>query len=121
MKSRNSQDFGLVYSTEEGRMCPACCKPIDACVCRRNETKTRDDGVVRVGRSTRDRNGKEMTLITGIPLDHDGLLILAKQLKQKCGAGGTMRDGVIEIQGDHRDMVVEDLGRRGYTVKRSGG
>ena len=79
------------------------------------------DGIVRVGRVTKGCRGKGLTVITGIPLDHDGLINLARQLKQKCGAGGTVKDGVVEIQGDHRDLLVEELKKRGYAVKRSGG
>jgi translation initiation factor 1 len=62
-----------------------------------------------------------MTVITGVPLHPEGLRDLAKQLKQKCGTGGTVKDGKIEIQGDHRDALVSELQSLGYTVKRSGG
>jgi translation initiation factor 1 len=74
-----------------------------------------------VSRITKGCKGKGLTVITGIPLDDDSLAALAKQLKQKCGAGGTIKDGGIEIQGDHRDMLVEELRARGYSVKRAGG
>ena len=60
-------------------------------------------------------------MVTGIPLDEEGLKALGKQLKAKCGAGGTVKNGVIEIQGDHRDALLEELGKRGWTVKRAGG
>jgi translation initiation factor 1 len=79
------------------------------------------DGIVRIGRATKGRKGKGVTLITGVPLDHEGMQKLTKQLKQKCGAGGALKDGVIEIQGDHRDVLVEELVKQGFTVKRSGG
>lgn len=79
------------------------------------------DGVVRVGRETKGRKGKGVTVIAGVPLDGDGLHRLATELKRKCGAGGTVRGTVIEIQGDHRDLLSEELKKRGYTVKRSGG
>lgn len=62
-----------------------------------------------------------MTVIAGVALDHDGLRRLSKELKQKCGTGGTVKDGVIEIQGDHRDKLVEELKARGYIVKGAGG
>ena len=81
----------------------------------------RTTGVVRVGRETKGRKGKGVTLITGVPLAAAELDKLAKQLKQKCGAGGAVKNGVIEIQGDHRDMLVAELSKQGYTVKRSGG
>jgi len=76
---------------------------------------------VRVGRETKGRKGKGVTLITGVPLDHDGLKALAKELKKQCGAGGAVKGGAIEIQGDHRDALVEALKSRGWVVKRSGG
>lgn len=79
------------------------------------------DGLVRVGRQTKGRKGKGVTVITGIPLPPAELKELGSGLKKLCGSGGTVRDGVIEIQGDHRDRLVEELARRGWTVKRSGG
>ncbi len=119
MKNTNSR---LVYSCESGRTCPKCKKPIAECACRKSAaTPPSGDGVVRVGRETKGRKGKGMTLITGVPLPTNELKKLAKELKQKCGTGGTLKDGVIEIQGDHRDSLVEMLKARGWTVKRSGG
>ena len=79
------------------------------------------DGIVRVGRETKGRKGKCVTLVTGISLDPDGFRDLTRQLKQRCGTGGTVKAGVIQIQGDHRDALVEELKARGYRVKRSGG
>lgn len=76
---------------------------------------------VRVGRATKGRRGKGVTTITGLPLGAAELSALASELKKKCGSGGTVRDGVIEIQGEHRDFLVEELKRRGYRAKRSGG
>ena len=113
----------LVYSTGEGRLCPACGKPVGGCQCRRAgaPAAARGDGVVRVSRETKGRGGKGVTLVTGVPLDGAALEALAKELKARCGTGGTVRDGIIELQGEHRDRLVEDLGRRGYTVKRAGG
>ena len=119
MKNNNSR---LVYSSESGRICPECRKPIAACTCRKPSTSaSAGDGVVRVGRETKGRKGKGVTLITGVPLPADALKKLAKELKQKCGTGGTLKDGVIEIQGDHRDVLIEILKAKGWTVKRSGG
>jgi translation initiation factor 1 len=77
--------------------------------------------VVRVGRATQGRRGKGVTVVTGVPLPGDALAELAARLKRLCGSGGTVRDGVIEIQGDHRDTLVAELAKRGWTVKRSGG
>jgi translation initiation factor 1 len=76
---------------------------------------------VRVGRETKGRKGKGVTVVTGVPATPAELAELAGDLKRKCGSGGTVRDGVIEIQGDHRDLLVAELARRGFTVKRSGG
>jgi len=79
------------------------------------------DGVVRVSRQTKGRKGKGVTLISGVPLAGDDLKDLARTLKQRCGSGGTLKDGVIEIQGDHRDVLVAELSARGWTVRKSGG
>jgi translation initiation factor 1 len=81
----------------------------------------RDDGVVRVSRETKGRKGKGVTLIAGLPLDENGLAAFTKDLKRRCGTGGAVKGGVIEIQGDHRDRLVEDLQSRGYRVKKAGG
>ena len=121
MIPKKNKPNGIVYSTEFGRTCPACGRPVSGCACRRSGPSPKNDGIVRVGRVTKGCKGKGLTVITGIPLDDDSLAALAKQLKQKCGAGGTIKDGGIEIQGDHRDMLVEELKARGYSVKRSGG
>ena len=115
------KNSATVYSTEHGRMCPACGKPVSGCTCSRKKIAPRRDGVVRIGRETKGRKGKGVTVITGVPLDSDGLLELAKQLKQRCGTGGTVKDGVIEIQGDLREQLVDVLTRQGYTVKTIGG
>lgn len=88
---------------------------------QKQQPKTANDGVVRVGRETKGRKGAGVTVITGIPSHPEGLKQLAKELKQKCGTGGTVKNGVIEIQGDHRDLLVAELTARGYTVKKSGG
>jgi translation initiation factor 1 len=79
------------------------------------------DGIVRVGRETKGRKGAGVTIVSGIAAQPDELKQLAKELKQKCGTGGTVKEGVIEIQGDQRDLLVDELKKRGYTVKKSGG
>lgn len=112
---------GVVYSTEHGRMCPACGNPASRCTCRREGAVPPGDGIVRIERSTKGRKGKGVTVITGIAMDPEGLRKLAKLLKKKCGSGGTVKDGTIEIQGDHRDLLVEELEKRGHKVKLSGG
>jgi len=121
MSRGRDNNSGLVYSTEHGRMCPNCGRPKAACDCGRGGAAPKGDGVVRIGRETKGRKGKGVTVIRGVPLDRAGLKQLAKELKQKCGSGGTVKDGVIEIQGDHRDTLVDELTSRGYTAKRAGG
>ena len=121
MAAKEVKNSGRVYSTGSGTMCPKCGKPAAHCICRRVTTSQKDDGVVRVGRSTKGRKGKGVTVVYGIPLVHDGLSKLAQQLKRICASGGTVKDGVIEIQGDFRDKVMEELRKEGYTVKRSCG
>ena len=81
----------------------------------------RGDGTVRVSRETKGRKGKGVTLISGVPLGAEALTSLAKDLKQRCSTGGTVKGGVIEIQGDHRDRLIEELQSRGHRVKRAGG
>ena len=79
-------------------------------------------GAIRVGRETQGRGGKGVTVITGLPLGPAALEALAKELKARCGAGGKARpDGAIEIQGEHRDLLVAELAKRGYAAKRAGG
>jgi len=108
---KSFDDLDIVYSTDSGRVRPVKQKP----------STPKSDGVVRVGRETKGRKGKGMTVVSGVPLHPDGLRDLARQLKQKCGTGGTVKAGVIEIQGDHRDLLVAELQAKGYTVKRTGG
>ena len=117
MKSRN--EGGLVYSTDAGRMCPACRQPIAACVCRQQATPA-GDGIVRVSRETKGRAGKGVTLVRGLALDAAALAQLARDLKAACGSGGTVKDGVIEVQGEHRDKVIAVLRARGMAVKSAG-
>ena len=80
-----------------------------------------DAGKIRVSRQTQSRAGKAVTVITGLPLGPAELETLARELKRHCGSGGTVKDGVIEIQGEHRDAVLAQLSRRGFAAKRSGG
>ena len=101
-------------------MCPGCSEPVDQCKCGKKQAAA-GSGNVRVGRETKGRKGKGVTVITGLPLDAFELADLARELKSHCGAGGKNREGVIEIQGDHRDRLVAALQARGYTVKKSGG
>jgi translation initiation factor 1 len=118
---RRRGDDPLVYASGKGRVCPACRRPAAECVCRSAPRAPRGDGVVRVRRETQGRSGKTVTAIHGLPLASDALAELAGELKRRCGSGGSAKDGVIEIQGDHVERVVADLSARGYTVKRAGG
>ena len=113
---------GLVYSSEFGRMCPGCSQPVDKCLCKKKQSQPqKSDGIVRVSRETKGRKGSGVTLITGISGSEEELKKIAAELKKKCGAGGAIKDGVIEIQGEHRDKLVIELQKMGYQVKRSGG
>ena len=112
---------GLVYSTESGRMCPACRQPLKQCVCKSRKAAAPSDGIVRVSRQTKGRGGKAVTLVRGLTLDEPALSSLGKQLRAACGSGGTVKDGVIEVQGDHCERVIELLTLQGLAVKRAGG
>lgn len=112
---------GLVYSTDAGRMCPACRQPVVQCQCRKVQVVPAGDGVARVSRETKGRGGKVVTLVRGVSLEGGALAALGKQLKAACGSGGTVKDGVIEIQGDHAERVMAALRTQGHTVKRTGG
>jgi len=118
VKNGNSR---LVYSSEQGRICPACGQPLRGCRCRQAKEQANRDGVVRVGRETKGRKGSGVTVVSGVPLDAAGVKQLAQALKRLCGTGGTVKGGVIEIQGEHRDRLVAELQRRGFTVKKAGG
>lgn len=111
---------GLVYSTDAGRMCPGCRLPVAACTCGQRPVR-QGDGVVRVGRQTAGRGGKVVTLVTGLGLDDAAATALAKRLKAVCGCGGAVKDGDVELQGEHRDKVVQALAAEGWKVKRIGG
>ena len=121
MARRKTSQGGLVYSSEQGRMCPACRKAAADCACSKTEEAPAGDGRVRVSRQTQGRKGKGVTVISGLPLNRSELAELGKQLKKRCGTGGTVKDGVIEIQGDRRDMLVDELQKRGFAAKKSGG
>ena len=118
----SSAHGGLVYSTGAGRMCPACRMPVASCRCAAAPAvRPLTDGVVRVSRETKGRAGKGVTLVRGLALGPPALTALARQLKAACGSGGTVKDGVIEVQGDHCEQVIEALQAQGFVVKRAGG
>lgn len=119
--SKQTATGGLVYSTEHGRMCPDCRMAVTACTCAQQETIVAGDGIVRLRHETKGRKGKGVTVISGVPLAASALQQLGKQLKARCGCGGTVKDGVIEIQGEHVALLMAELQQRGWQVKRSGG
>ena len=117
-------DNGIVYSSERGRICPRCELPVAECTCRAGARATDAagrDAVVRVRRETKGRHGKTVTTVSGIPLPPPELKTLARDLKRRCATGGSLKQGVLEIQGDHCQLLIQELRALGYTVKRAGG
>ena len=122
MNLRKTGTGGLVYSTDSGRMCPDCRQPLAACTrAAQARAATRGDGTVRVSRETKGRGGKAVTLVRGLALDDAALAALGKRLRTACGAGGTLKDGVLEVQGDHIERVLAWLQQEGIGAKRAGG
>lgn len=118
-------DSRLVYSTEFGRACPECGRPVKECVCPRGKRKAEGgapagDGTVRVRRETKGRGGKTVTTVSGVPAGAD-LEALAQDLKRRCGTGGTVKDGQVVMQGDCVEKVLAGLSARGWKAKRAGG
>ena len=114
----------LVYSTESGKICPSCQKSVSKCTCKkkksRSQTNIKYDGIIRVQREVKGRKGKTVTTVSAFQLADDELKNLATQLKRRCGTGGSVKDGVIIIQGDHRDTLVTELINRGIKTKIAG-
>ena len=114
----------LVYSTDGGRTCPQCRQPLAACGCTAAQAQQlRGDGRVRVrvGRESAGRGGKTVTVVRGLALADAQIAELGKRLRSACGTGGTAKDGVIEIQGDHIERVLALLLKDGHAAKRTGG
>ena len=114
MKDRN-----IVYSTDQGRLCPSCEQSIQNCQCK-NQASPVGNGKVLITLETKGRKGKGVTVITGLPITEDALKILGKKLKTQCGTGGAVKAGQIEIQGDNRLKVKELLEKEGFSSKLSG-
>ena len=115
----------LVYSTEKGQICPVCQKPVLKCSCKKKKlkppVKVKTDGIIRIQREVKGRKGKTVTTVSGFQITADELKHLAAQLKRRCGTGGSVKDGIIIIQGDHREGLLSELKKQGYTAKLSGG
>jgi len=117
-----NSNFRPVYSSQQGKLCPDCGKPVPACSCvGKKSGNVAGDGIVRIRRESKGRGGKTVTVVSGLPLTGEPLMQLAKTLKQSCGTGGTVKDGKVEIQGDHVDRLMAELAKKGYRVKRAGG
>ena len=113
---------GLVYSTDAGRMCPACRQPLSSCRCASlARSIPAGDGVARIRREGGGRGGKTVTVVTGLALDAAALASLSKRLKAACGTGGTVKSGALEFQGDHREQLVSLLASEGFKSKLAGG
>lgn len=103
-------------------MCPDCRKAISLCACSTSApASTTTDGIVRISRETKGRGGKVVTVVRGLAMDSASLEKIAKKLKAACGSGGAVKDGVVEVQGDHGDKVLALLAGQGLKVKRAGG
>lgn len=114
---KSSSTGGLVYSTDGGRMCPKCRLALAQCACKAKAAPT-GDGAVRVLLQTKGRGGKSVTVVKKLALDAIALALLGKQLRTACGSGGTTKDGVIEVQGDHCALVIATLAGHGHVAKR---
>jgi translation initiation factor 1 len=127
--NKSMNDSRLVYSTETGQICPECGKPVSACSCKKKKAIKADkqstgypnNGTIRIQREVEGRKGKIVTAVFGVPLESEELQKFAKALKCCCGAGGSVKDGVILIQGDHRQTLLDEIKKHGYTAKLAGG
>jgi translation initiation factor 1 len=112
----------LVYSSDQGRMCPDCRQAQSACRCAAlRQAQPVGNGAVRVSRDSKGRGGKTVTVVRGLPVNAVELEALGKQLRSLCGSGGTAKDGVLEVQGDHCERVLTWALSLGYAAKRAGG
>jgi translation initiation factor 1 len=118
-------DSKLVYSTESGRMCTTCGKPAKSCSCKgrkgKNQSKIKSDGIIRIRLERKGRKGKTVTSISGFQEGIDDLKQIAKNLKSRCGTGGSVKGEIIIIQGDKRQTVQSELQKQGLKVKLAGG
>lgn len=121
MKNTQPEYSCTVYTTESGRVCPHCGKAINDCVCKNEKVQPSGDGIVRVRVESKGRKGKTVTTISGLMMDDAALDKIAGELKRKCGAGGAVKNGVLEIQGDHAEKIISVLMAMGVKAKRAGG
>ena len=122
MSRGRDSEYREVYSTDRGAICGVCAKPVKSCSCAADSrARVAGDGNVRVRRETKGRGGKTVTTIAGLALNADELKVLLSDLKRRHGGGGALKDGVIELQGDHCDSVIAELAKRGIKSKRAGG
>lgn len=119
--------MALVYSTEHGRLCPGCGQPQAQCRCAATAraaqvaARAAPDGVARVSREKAGRGGKTVTVVRGLGLEDGALAALGKRLRAACGTGGTAKDGLLELQGDHVERVIAALAAEGHRARRTGG
>lgn len=102
------------------RHCLECEQPEAECICAEQPLNT-GDGIARVRRESKGRGGKTVTTIQGLCLTASELKDLTAALKKRCGCGGSLKDGVIEIQGDQVELLIDELQKCGFTAKKSGG
>ena len=126
MQQRNRPVYSTDGNTVTDRRvqrCSDCQRPLAGCVCKDRATKHRGagDGIVRISRDRKQRGGKTVTVVTGLQGSDEQLAELAGKLKRLCGSGGAVKDGTIEVQGDHRERIAEALRGMGFTVKLAGG
>ncbi|MFC1557342.1 translation initiation factor Sui1 [candidate division KSB1 bacterium] len=120
------KNSAIVYSTEFGRICPSCGKPAQSCKCKKSRrpdqsSNDKEDSVVRVRREVKGRKGKTVTTISGVRMEQDELRELASDFKRRLGTGGTVKEGIVEIQGDHTAAIIDMLKESGFNVRRAGG
>ena len=122
MSSPKDDSYREVYSTTHGALCQPCGHPLAKCSCAEDRRKqVLGDGRVLVRRETKGRGGKTVTTITGLSLNKEQLKELLSALKRRIGSGGAEKNGVLEIQGDHCDVVIQELAKRSIRAKRAGG
>ncbi len=118
MNKKDSDNYRPVFSTEFGRICPQCAKPVAECRCKQQKSdKKPGDGIVHIRREVKGRRGKTVTTISGVALNNSELDQLASELKRKCGVGGSVKDKIIILQGDQCLKITPLLKNKGFTVR----